>query len=34
VVLAVARGAGCATAKGDSMVEAVQEMMPDFLLGA
>ncbi len=33
-LLAAARAAGCKTANGDQMVEAVQEMMLDFLLGA
>lgn len=32
--LAAARAAGCKTANGDQMVEAVQEMMLDFMLGA
>jgi shikimate 5-dehydrogenase len=31
--LSAARAAGCKTANGDHMVEAVQEMMLDFLLG-
>jgi len=31
--LAAARAAGCKTANGDQMVEAVQEMMLDFMLG-
>jgi shikimate dehydrogenase len=31
--LAAARAAGCKTANGDHMVEAVQEMMLDFMLG-
>ena len=31
--LSVARAAGCKTANGDQMVEAVQEMMLNFLLG-
>lgn len=31
--LAAARAAGCMTANGDQMVEAVQEMMLDFMLG-
>lgn len=32
--LRAARARGCATANGDQMVDAVQEMMLDFLLGA
>ncbi len=32
-LVAAARAAGCKTANGDHMVEAVQEMMLDFLLG-
>jgi shikimate dehydrogenase len=32
-LLAAARAVGCQTANGDQMVEAVQEMMLDFLLG-
>lgn len=32
--LAAARAAGCKTANGDQMVEAVQEMMLDFMLGS
>lgn len=32
-LLAAARAVGCKTANGDQMVEAVQEMMLDFLLG-
>ena len=31
--LRAARTRGCRTADGDQMVEAVQEMMVDFLLG-
>lgn len=33
-LVAAARAVGCKTANGDHMVEAVQEMMLDFLLGA
>lgn len=32
--LAAARAAGCTTANGDQIVEAAQEMMRDFFLGA
>ena len=32
-LLAAARAAGCATASGDDVVEAVQDLMADFLLG-
>jgi shikimate 5-dehydrogenase len=32
-LLSAARAAGCKTANGDQMVEAVQEMMLDFMLG-
>ena len=31
--LAAAQGAGCRTANGGQMVEAVQELMMDFLVG-